>query len=81
LKWLVTVAHCHVLPGESPWVEHEGKRLVLHPLDAIKNARRKRPARGGPVAPKPTRPTDFDPPRALLRTSRDKDVPGQGGGS
>ncbi|XXU36171.1 integrase core domain-containing protein [Sorangium sp. So ce1000] len=24
---LVTVAHCHVAPDATPWVEHEGKRL------------------------------------------------------
>ncbi len=30
---IVTVAQCFVAPGEPPWVEHEGKRLVLHPVD------------------------------------------------
>jgi hypothetical protein len=64
---LVTVAHCFVMPGEAPWVEHEGKRLVLRRLDPLKNARRKRPPRGGPAAPKPKRPVDFDPLRALVR--------------
>jgi transposase InsO family protein len=64
---LVTVAHCFVMPGEAPWVEHEGKRLVLRRLDPLKNARRKRPPRGGPAAPKPKRPVDFDPLRTLVR--------------
>jgi putative transposase len=65
----VTVASCFVAPGEAPWVEHEGKRLVLHPVDPEKNARRKRPPRGGPAADKPTHPVDFNPTRALGRSS------------
>jgi putative transposase len=77
----VTVAHCFVAPGQAPWVEVEGKRLVLRPLDPLKNARRKRPPRGGPTAPKPTRPVDFDPTRALLRgASNDDDTGATGGG-
>jgi len=75
----VTVARCFVAPGEPPWVEHEGKRLVLHPVDPEKNARRKRPPRGGPSAPKPTRPVDFNPTRALLHTTGPEDaMPAEG---
>jgi len=51
--------------------EHEGKTLVLHPVDPLKNARRKRPPRGGAHAVPPEKPVSFDPPkhtahRALL---------------
>lgn len=66
---IVTVASCFVAPREAPWVEHEGKRLVLHPVDPEKNARRKRPPRGGPAAAKPTRPVDFNPTRTLGRNN------------
>jgi len=58
---IVTVAHCFVAPDEPPWVEDEGKCLVLRPVDPIKNAWRKRPPRGGPAEVKPTRPVNFDP--------------------
>jgi putative transposase len=79
---IVSVARCFVAPSEPPWVEHEGKRLVLHPVDPESNARRKRPPRGGPAADKPTRPVDFDPTRTLGRSKgRGGDPPPTGGGS
>jgi hypothetical protein len=69
------------MPGEAPWVEHEGKRLALRRLDPLKNAKRKRPPRGGPAASKPTHPVNFDPMRALLRgadsTDCTKDADGE----
>jgi hypothetical protein len=65
---LVSVARCFVAPDEPPWVEHEGKRLVLHPVDPLRNARRKRLPYGGPAADKPTRPVDFNPARTLGRS-------------
>lgn len=65
---VVTVVRCLVEGGDPPYVEHEGQRLVLHPVDPIKNARRKR-------QPIPTPPTSgsvgslpFDPPGALLNS-------------
>jgi putative transposase len=64
---VVLVARCFVAPGEPPWVEHEGKRLLLHPVDPARNGRRTRPPRGGPAAVKPSRPVDFQPLRALGR--------------
>jgi putative transposase len=76
---IVTVAQCFVAPGEPPWVEHEGKRLVLHPVDPQSNARRKRPPRGGPAAQKPTRPVDFHPTRALARSTGRDDTSAGGG--
>jgi len=64
---VVPVVQCFAAPDEPPWVEHESKRLQLRPVDPIKNARRKRPPRGGPVAPKPKRPVDFNPTRTLMQ--------------
>jgi len=60
----VTVAQCFVAPDELPWVEYEGKRLVLRVLDPVKNQRRTRPARVADE--KPTHRTGFDPIKALL---------------
>ena len=62
---VVTVARCLVDRATPPWVEHEGQRLALHPVDAVKNARRTRPPRRDGEAP-PTRHVPFDPPKALL---------------
>jgi transposase InsO family protein len=47
-----------------PWVEHEGRRLELHEVDPVANARRRRlPRRPGAAAPATT---PFDPAGALL---------------
>lgn len=64
----VTVAHCFATPGEPPWVEHEGKRYVLRPLDAVKNSARKRAQRPDAHEDKPTRFVEFDPVAALMET-------------
>ncbi|WP_237080502.1 DDE-type integrase/transposase/recombinase [Myxococcus xanthus] len=64
---LVHLCRCLVDQGEAPWAEFEGKRYTLHPVDAVKNARRKRPLRRPPVHDETYRPHPaFDPPRALL---------------
>jgi hypothetical protein len=64
---LVTVARCLVDMNEPPWIEYEAKRLLLRPVDPIKNARRKRPPRGGPHSSSPPdHPVAFDPPTVLL---------------
>lgn len=60
---LVTVARCLVDLAEPPWVEHEGRRIVLHPVDAVGNARRKRQARPDRTQ---TNTIAFDPPGVLL---------------
>jgi putative transposase len=62
----VTVARCIATPEAPPWVEHEGKRLALHPLDPRRNAHRKRDPGLDPADVPPTRPVDFDPIKALM---------------
>jgi hypothetical protein len=62
----VTVAHCFATPGEPPWVEHDGKRYALRPLDAVKNSARKRAQRADVHEDKPMRVVEFDPVKALL---------------
>jgi putative transposase len=64
---IVNLCQCLVDLGEAPWAEFEGRRLALHPVDPVKNARRKRPPRRAPVHDESCRPHPaFDPPRALL---------------
>lgn len=61
---IVTLCRCLVDVSEPPWVEFEGRRLEVHPVDAIKNARRPRRLRkfDESLPPHPA----FDPPQALL---------------
>lgn len=57
---VVTVGRCVLDAPPAPWIEHEGKRLALHPVDPTRNARRKRK----PTAPASKRTpsnTPFDP--------------------
>jgi putative transposase len=61
---VVTVGRNLVVPDAAPWIEHEGKRLVLHLVDPTRNARRKRPKKSDPPAA-PTAPVAFDPIGAL----------------
>ena len=61
---LVTVSRCLVDPSEPPWIEHEGRSHVLHPVNPKKNAHRARSSSCLDV-PHPTR-TAFDPATALL---------------
>jgi putative transposase len=72
---LVTVSRCMIDPAEPPWLEHEGSRHVLRPVDPKKNASRPR----SPVCrdvPHESR-IAFDPPRTLLDKAlgRRKDLP------
>ena len=62
---LVTVSRCMVDPAEPPWIEHEGKRHALHPVDPCKNAHRAPRSRVCLDSPHEAR-TAFDPPSALL---------------
>jgi hypothetical protein len=60
---LVMLCRCLVDLSELPWVEFEGRRLAVHPVDPVKNARRRRRAPN----PEATLPHPaFDPPKALL---------------
>lgn len=67
---VVTIVRCLVDKDTDkaprPYVEHEGKRLELHPVDPVLNAKRKRkplvlPSTAGSIGNLP-----FDPPGALL---------------
>jgi transposase InsO family protein len=50
---VVIVARSFAEPTAPPWVEYEGKRWPLHPVDPIKNARTKRPLRRAPADEQP----------------------------
>jgi putative transposase len=64
---LVSVGRSYLDVTDAPWVEHEGKRLPLHLVDPVKNARRSRPPRRIVEAEaSPRKPVRFDPPAALL---------------
>ena len=67
---VVTVVRSWVDPKAPPAVEIEGKQLALHPVDPVKNARRKRPPRGEADAPTPRRGMPFDPAATLLRAAK-----------
>ena len=64
---LVTVSRCMVDPSEPPWIEHEGTRHILKPVDPRANAHRQR-APACLDQPHQAR-TPFDPPKALLDKS------------
>jgi putative transposase len=66
----VTVGRCLIDNPPAPWVEHEGKRLPLHRVDAAKNAVRRR----RPRTTEEKKKTPFDPPTALLN-GRKEDNP------
>ena len=70
---VVVVGRNLVNPEDPPWVEYEGKRLQLHPVDPTRNARRKRLPKKSPTAA-PTAPVPFDPVGAL-RTHDDHATP------
>ena len=70
---LVMVARCMIDPHEAPWVEHEGRRYALHPVDPKANATRKRPPRRTQVEATIRGPVPFDPAGALLdRATREE---------
>jgi putative transposase len=61
---VVTLCRCLVDLTELPWVEFEGRRLEVHLVDAVKNAKRSRVLRRDDQAVPPH--SAFDPPKALL---------------
>lgn len=60
---MVMLCRCLVDLSEKPWIEFEGKRLEVHPVNALKNARRARRGLSSEAAPPHSA---FDPPKALL---------------
>ena len=58
---LVTVAYS-LVGDDPPWVEHDGKRYALSPVDAVANAKKKRRRDEPPSSPS----VPFDPAGALL---------------
>ena len=61
----VTVARSLLDPTSMPWVEHEDQRLMLAPVEAIANGKRRkltRPRTGLDAVP-------FDPPAAMLKAA------------
>jgi transposase InsO family protein len=71
---IITIGRCLADLSLPPWVEHEGKRWALHPVDPVRNARRRRPPRrpdaeGGAG---PASPPAFDPAGALLTSTRNR---------
>jgi transposase InsO family protein len=77
---LVMLCRCLVDLTEPPWVEFEEKRLEVHPVDPLRNARRARQRKPSSHDESvPTHPA-FDPPKALLNKALSK-RPGTGGGA
>jgi transposase InsO family protein len=76
---IVSLCRCLVDLSEAPWVEFEGKRLEVHPVDPVKNARRvrktRKPAYDESVPAHPA----FNPPKAALDKLLGKKSSGQGG--
>ena len=65
---VITVGRCLLDVKPAPWIEHNDKRFVLHPVDPMKNGRKKRrtdDAEAEVEAPTQSR-VAFDPPTALL---------------
>jgi len=62
---VVTLGYSLAEPLSAPWLEHQGKRLALRPVDAKKNAHLSRPPRKQHPE-SAARHVPFDPPKALL---------------
>lgn len=76
---LVTVHRCLVNPEEPPWLEHEGRVHVLHPVNPRANAQRPRSKSCLDAVHPARKPVAFDPPKALLdRTLGRKPRPADG---
>jgi transposase InsO family protein len=75
---IVTVARSLLDVSTHPWLEHEGERYLLGPVNPEENARRKKE---GPMANRPQKGLDvpFDPPGALLDALLKRGPQGDGG--
>lgn len=69
---LVTVSRCLVDPNEPPWLEHEGRIHVLHPVNPKQNSQKPRSKSCLDVAHPARKPVHFDPPKALLNQTLGK---------
>lgn len=69
---VVTVLRGLFPDAGPPQVEHEGKLLTLHPVDPVRNGKRRRLEAAPPASP-PTVP--FDPPSALLDRACGRSAP------
>ncbi len=78
---IVTLCRCLVDVNESPWVEFEDKRYEVHPVDPVKNSKRKRPLRRALFDETAPRHPAFDPPKALLDKAVGKRPRREGGAS
>jgi len=68
---LVTIA-TSLFDGKQPVLEIDNKRIPLHVVDPVKNAKKGRPPRR--IAPdRPDHPVDFDPGRTLTTEEGDSD--------
>jgi transposase InsO family protein len=63
---LVTVSRCLIDPTEPPWIEHEGRVHLLHPVNPKANAQKLRSKSCLDTAHPARKPVAFDPPKALL---------------
>ncbi|ATB51296.1 DDE-type integrase/transposase/recombinase [Corallococcus macrosporus] len=63
---LVFLCRTLVDADAAPWVEVDGQRLPLHPVDAVRNARRERPYRKPHLDETAPRHPAFAPAQALL---------------
>lgn len=59
---IVDVVYSYLDSPIVPRVEYEGRHFALHPVDAVKNAKRARPPRA-PDGRQPGAPVEFDPSR------------------
>lgn len=63
---LVTVSRCMIDPSEPPWLEHEGRVHLLHPVNPKANGQKPRSKSCLDAAHPARKPVPFDPPKALL---------------
>jgi putative transposase len=63
---LVTVSRCLIDSSEPPWIEHEGRSHLLHPVNPKANAHKSRSKSCLDATHPARKPVAFDPPKALL---------------
>lgn len=64
---LANLCRCLVDLNEAPWLEIEGQRLKLHPVDPVANGKRRRAHQASPEERLPIHPA-FEPAQTLLDT-------------